>query len=222
MKQIFLKKEGNSGLLLFFAGWGADEHLFTAPVLDGYDCMLCYDYRALDFDSSLLDGYASVRLLAWSMGVWVAQHVASCLKLNYDRKVAVNGTSYPIDDKKGIPYAVFMGTLEGISVPTLYKFRRRMCGSAKELQEFTARMPQRALEELRDELAALQRFVAESDAGDASFWDEAIAGKNDFIFPFENQMNAWKNIHVQVMDIAHYDTSLFADLLRKEEMWTKH
>ena len=72
MKQLFLKKEGNPGLLLFFAGWGADEHLFASPVAEGYDCMLCYDYASPAFEAAGLAGYRSIRLLGWSMGVWAA------------------------------------------------------------------------------------------------------------------------------------------------------
>ena len=72
MKQRFIKKENNPRLLLFFAGWGSDERLFDRPVADGYDYLLCFDYRSPDFDYALLDGYREIRLLAWSMGVWAA------------------------------------------------------------------------------------------------------------------------------------------------------
>ena len=55
MKQRFIKKEGNSTLLLFFAGWGSDENLFAGPVQEECDCLLCFDYKDLDFDYSLLE-----------------------------------------------------------------------------------------------------------------------------------------------------------------------
>ena len=64
MIQRFIKKENNPALLLFFAGWGADDRLFNLPVEAGYDYLLCYDYRSLDFDYTLLQGYTSIRLLA--------------------------------------------------------------------------------------------------------------------------------------------------------------
>lgn len=66
MKQLFIKKENSPRLLLFFAGWGSDENLFRRTVAEGYDCLLCFDYRTLEFDYSLLDGYREIRLLAWS------------------------------------------------------------------------------------------------------------------------------------------------------------
>ena len=53
MQQRFIKKENNPRLLLFFAGWGSDERLFDRPVADGYDYLLCFDYRSPDFDYAL-------------------------------------------------------------------------------------------------------------------------------------------------------------------------
>ena len=77
MKQRFIKKEGNSTLLLFFAGWGSDENLFAGPVQEGCDCLLCFDYKDLDFDYSLLEGYREIRVMAWSMGVCAISSKAS-------------------------------------------------------------------------------------------------------------------------------------------------
>ena len=58
MKQIFLHRTGQPHLLLFFAGWGADEHLFPYIPPAGYDLLLCYDYTDEAFDYSLLEPYA--------------------------------------------------------------------------------------------------------------------------------------------------------------------
>ena len=112
MKQLFIKKENSPRLLLFFAGWGSDENLFRRTVAEGYDCLLCFDYRTLEFDYSLLDGYREIRLLAWSMGVWVAGQILSGHTYPWEMKLAVNGTPFPIDDRQGIAEAVFHGTLE--------------------------------------------------------------------------------------------------------------
>ena len=67
MKQRFIKKEGNSTLLLFFAGWGSDENLFSGPVQEECDCLLCFDYKDLDFDYSLLEGYREIRVALRAM-----------------------------------------------------------------------------------------------------------------------------------------------------------
>ena len=55
MKQTFIKKEGHPRLMLFFAGWGSEENLFRRPVEEGYDYLLCFDYRTLI--STIYRGY---------------------------------------------------------------------------------------------------------------------------------------------------------------------
>ena len=61
-------------LLLFFAGWGMDETPFLQIRPTDTDWMVCYDYRSLEFDTDLLQEYSEIRLIAWSMGIWVASH----------------------------------------------------------------------------------------------------------------------------------------------------
>ena len=134
MKQRFIKKEGNSTLLLFFAGWGSDENLFAGPVQEECDCLLCFDYKDLDFDYSLLEGYKEIRVMAWSMGVWVACQTLAGKEYPYGMRLAVNGTPFPIHDTKGIPESIFQGTLENFSEPVLIRFRRRICGSAAQVK----------------------------------------------------------------------------------------
>lgn len=125
----------------------------------GYDCLLCFDYRTLEFDYSLLDGYREIRLLAWSMGVWVAGQILSGHTYPWKMKLAVNGTPFPIDDRRGIAEAVFHGTLENFSDATLARFRRRICGGAGQVKEFLSHQPYRTAEELGAELAALEHEV---------------------------------------------------------------
>ena len=50
MKQRFIKKEGNSTLLLFFAGWGLGRKICLPDrCRRGCDCLLCFDHKDLDF-----------------------------------------------------------------------------------------------------------------------------------------------------------------------------
>ena len=180
MKQTFIKKEGNPRLILFFAGWGSEENLFRRPVEEGYDYLLCFDYRTLDFDYASIKGYTEIRLLAWSMGVWAASRVFAEHSFPWQMKLAVNGTPFPIDDRRGIPEKIFKGTLEHFSEDTLARFRRRMCGSSGQTEEFLSHAPTRTAEELREELAALAQGI--TAYGSSSFiWDRAIIGnQHDF------------------------------------------
>lgn len=218
MKQVFLKKnEGTSRLLLFFAGWGAEPSMFKYHGLtegEGtYDILMFYDYRSLDFDRSLTDGYGTVMVLAWSMGVWAAGQVLSDLSLTGIR-IAVNGTPYPVHDSYGIPETIFDGTLAMLSDRTLYKFRRRMCGSQAALDELLGRPLSRPLAELREELAAIGDAVHLS-APRPFTWTGAIVGLQDMIYPAANQRNAWETLGVPVSetDIPHWDKNIFRKLL---------
>lgn len=222
MKQIFLNKEGNSGILIFFAGWGADEHLFNRVMPKGWDYLLCFDYTELDFDYSILTPYSKIRLMAWSMGVWAATQTLSGMDLPWDVRLAVNGTATPINDLTGIPDAVFRGTLDNFSAVTLAKFRRRMCGNADGVKAFLSHEPYRTLEDLHSELAAVSSQVRSREV--APFvWDKAIIGLRDKIFPVVNLLRAFAGTHVIEIDTEHYDAQLFDRLIEGEgDEWTKN
>lgn len=240
MKQTFISRHaGNRNLDVIFGGWGASPELFSDCVLNPErDFLLCYDYTDLSFDFSIIGGYDSVRAMAWSMGVWAAS--ALCLSMRESRDssldadilfshpgtrwTAFGGTPFPIDLERGIPPAVFDGTLQNFSLQVLYKFRRRMCGS--ELEYFENHLPARTLESLRDELAALslqigeyRKLVEEWVSSGDTFWSEALAGDRDLIFPYDNQIRAWNSAGVPVRRLSayHYDHNVFDFFLSGKE-----
>lgn len=212
MKQEFLKRNASDSLLLFFGGWGSAPVLFRDSVaLSGRDCLFCYDYKDCSFDFTLANGYRDIVVLAWSMGVWTASRVLGCgagLAERVTGAVAVGGTPWPIDDSRGIPQAVFDATLDRMSPVVLYKFRRRMCGA--DLPVFESRMPDRTIEDLKEELAALKRMSA-NDCGPGMPWTEAHVCRGDLIFPASNQARAWEEagVPVEMHEGAHYDAGLF-------------
>lgn len=64
--------KGQGRLLLFFSGWSASPELFRPLKAEpGTDVWVCYDYRDLRFGEDL-SAYKEIRLVAWSLGVWVA------------------------------------------------------------------------------------------------------------------------------------------------------
>ena len=226
MKQVFLRRvEGASDLLLFFAGWGAEPGMFKYDELtDGSgtsDVMMCWDYRDLDFDAGMLEGYSTTRVLAWSMGVWVAGQVLSGLDMAPGYRVAVNGTPFPIHDSLGIPEAVFDGTLAMLSERNLNKFRRRMCGSAEAFERLMSCSLSRTLEEQREELDALGKAVRGSRPRPFA-WTHAVAGLEDMIFPAANQKAAWAaaGVPVSVLDIPHWSKDILRKLIYLDNTWT--
>lgn len=222
MKQQFIIRRGNDRLLLFFAGWGSDDHLFNRPVPEGYDYLLCYAYHDLEFDYTLLEGYTQIRLIAWSMGVWVAGRVLAGHSLPWQTRLAVCGTPAPIDDERGIPEEVFQATLDRFSEQTLARFRRRICGGTGGLQSFLKYEPYRPADDLRNELAALQSAVCRHPR--APFrWDRAFVARHDKIFPASNQLRAWADTPTCLFDGEHYDDELLTGLMSgKEEAWTSN
>ncbi len=220
MKQLFITQQHTPELQLFFAGWGMDERLADRPGTAECDCMICFDYHDLDFDPSPLTRYQSIRVAAWSMGVWVAGQALQRCSLKPEQSIAFNGTNFPIDDERGIPTAVFQGTLDGFSQQAWEKFQRRMCGTADRLQAFKAHAPARPWTDLRDELAALRDAV--NDAGPSTWkWDKAIVGLHDRIFPSTNQLRAWPETACMTVNAAHHDALLLQELINgKGQLWT--
>ncbi len=215
MKQYFIHKENHPHLTLFFAGWGMDEHPFQDYSPRESDLLICYDYRSLHFDFSVLEGYHSIRLIAWSFGVWAAAHALQhAPALPIAESIAVNGTLTPVHNTQGIPQAIFRGTLDGLNENTLHKFRRRICGGSEALKAFLKRSPQREVEELKEELRRMGEHVATLPVP-AFEWRKAVIGKEDMIFPTANQRNAWLPTSTAwtEADIPHYSEELLRKLL---------
>lgn len=213
MRQTYLIKENHPFLLLFFAGWGMDENPFRKYTPEGCDFMICYDYRTLEFDHTLIEGYTSVHLVAWSMGVWAASQVFGNNPGSIAYSIAVNGTPFPVHEEKGIAPAIFYGTLDGLNEQTLHRFFRRMCGSSAEMDSFEKTAPRRNLNELRDELKCI---------GDQSLrlpvssfiWKKAIIGNRDKIYLPANQERAWVGITTEKKEMEHYSGELFKEVLK--------
>lgn len=237
MKQVYIIHEHHPRLLLFFAGWGADETPFKEYRPADSDYMICYDYRDLSFSYEVLEEYESIVIVGWSMGVWAASQVMGSMKSSGEASatgrafpvireaIAINGTPFPIDEERGIPPAIYHGTLEGLTGASLHKFLRRMCANSAEFKQFLAVTPRRPLEELRQELISIEEMHTNLPASTFE-WNTAIIGTEDRIIPSGNQKKAWMHDDdittgaEKLIEIgtAHYDRELFKRYL--EEEWT--
>lgn len=193
MKTALLIQNNSSQLLLFFAGWGMDAAPFKRIRSESMDVMIVYDYTDLQWDAACLDHYQAIHLVAWSMGVWVAEQLLS--EYSFASATAINGTSCPIDREYGIPPAIFEGTLNTLSAETSLRFNKRMCGSVHIFNSFKQISIERSVESLRTELAALyNHFVhAQTNKQAPSFWSKAYISMQDRIFPTENLLRFWSN-----------------------------
>ena len=213
MNLKFTYRDNNDRLLLIFAGWGMDAEVFDGLRRPGYDVAVAWDYRNEEADLTPLSSYGEIALMAWSMGVAEADRILSGHDLPLSLTVAVNGTLHPVDDRKGIPAAIYDGTLNGLNERSLMKFHRRMCGSSESFARFKTRMPARDLTELADELRAIRQRPYTHDAPHLR-WDKAIVSDNDAIIPTANQLEAWCGTEITLIPGAHLpDWQTLADTL---------
>lgn len=185
--------ESSPRLLLIFAGWAMDEHLFATLRPGGYDVAVAFDHcsDAGDWPVRLPGDYDEICVVAWSFGVIAAtRFMAENSQLPYTAKIAVNGTLCPVDDVFGIPEAIFRGTLDRLSPEVIARFNRRMCGSSQRLAALTASgWVQRPVERLATELRTIAAM--EHCRERMSDWDVVIVGKRDMIIPAASQLRAW-------------------------------
>ena len=199
MQTEFIVKKGRKRLLIIFAGWGMDSKPLAALSHPDFDILAVWDYRSSHFDLRLTDGYDEICVIAWSFGVYASQDVLPWLADRLSACVAVGGTPCPVDDKRGIPEAVFRATREAMSERALQKFYRRMCGSAEAYSRFCAAMPGRDIAGLIDELDAIPAASPMPFTG----WTMAVLTKDDAIFPIANQRQAWEGTRSIEMDWPH-------------------
>lgn len=191
MNYRFISRQGSRRLILIFAGWGMDSRPFEGLHRSGYDIMVVWDYRSFHIDWSCVEAYDEICLLAWSMGVFAAGQTIHAIDSRITRRVAVNGTLWPIDDDYGIPTAIFRGTLDNLNERNLTKFYRRMCADRATFEAFDARRPDRDIVGLRDELRAIEeRMILTNVTMDGC--DLAVCSEADAIFPIKNQLASWR------------------------------
>lgn len=172
--------------ILFYGGWGSDPSMLNLKPVSGYDLFVVYDYTDMSLDVSPLKYYCEVVVVAWSFGVAMAAMSLDTDNLPITKCIAINGTEFPVDERRGIPPAIFEATLKGLNATTLKKFDRRMCGGAEGAAAMPAR--ERGVDELRAELEAIATRL---DSEERIVWDEVYISRDDMIFPAAAQREAW-------------------------------
>ncbi len=213
MNRRWIRRDGNSHLLLFLNGWGMDEAIAAqAPPPRGWDMLMIDDYTRLDPVDDVAAAareYARAVLVAWSMGVWAAGAACASLASVCGRAVAVNGTARPIDDQYGIPRAVYRTTLDRFSPQARDTFYRRMCRSDAAWLRFQSSLPRRTLAGQKAELQAIENH-AQGGPAEVYPFEQVFIGRQDRIIPPRNQKRFWEmQTTCTYRDMPHYP---FADL----------
>lgn len=203
MKIEKINQEKSDTLFIFLAGWSVSPaYLKSLPLPIAADYWFVYDYRDLRFEETF-SNYQHIHLIAWSLGVWVASYLWSDKSI-FESTTAINGTPFPVDDKRGIPTAIFEGTLQNIHEDGMRRFNRRMCGNKASFLKYVE-LPKRSIEEVKEELTFLYRMIQVNTDKYAeetifNFWDRAIIATEDLIFPTTNQRNCWQG-HCPITEI---------------------
>jgi len=191
MKAFWHKKENNKQLLLIFNGWGFDNNIFSNIDVPSYDIVSLYDYSDIDTNQFSFTKNYCVTVLAWSYGVFIADFYSQYLH-NVEKAIAVNGTTTPIHNEKGIPENIFLATMNTFSEKSRNKFYLRIAGGLTKLNEIKEQLPQRDAENQLLELKSLYTLSTNRmDTTKSISWDKAVVCLSDKIFPPNNMLNAW-------------------------------
>lgn len=187
MQHFWLNKNNNKKLILFFNGWAMNETPVKHLNCEDFDVLILYDYRNLNFDLSQFDfsKYEQKYLICWSMGVYASSLFKKELD-NFDKKIAINGTTKIIDNNFGIPEKIYKITVKLLNEDSCDKFIKNMFDNGKLNPNITIT---RSLDELKEELISIQKIELKYEMD----FDSAIISNDDKIIPTKNQINFWQN-----------------------------
>lgn len=201
----WLKRENTGRLILVFGGWSTTPDMYSDVGAPGWDVLICSGFDGSEFDADLLNGYPTVWLYAWSLGVSAASRMLPADKITVG--IAINGTETPRHDSMGIPCAIFDGTRDTLSERNLQKFRMRMCGSASTFRSLSSKFADCEIEQLKHELD----WAASDCEVSAPYWKRVYISSEDRIFPTCAQENGW-SLHKAHPEITHLQAPHYVDI----------
>ena len=129
---------------------------------------------------------------------------------DFVKKIAINGTPCPIDDKFGIPEKIFKMTLENLNQSVLTKFRKNMFSNEVEYENFIKKLPISNFENSKKELSNLEKEIKTAEDVYSDFYNYAIISKRDKIFPYKNQLRFWEGRTKTInLDCGHFPFGQF-------------
>ena len=215
MEYHWLNKQNNDKLIIFFCGWSFDYKPFERLDCLNYDVLFVYDYGdindikdltsyRLNILSSLLQ-YKTSTLIAWSMGVYVGYLLKDVLP-NFDKKIAVNGTPYPVHDEWGIPIKTFDLTLKYVDTGLQGKFQKNLFKNPTDYEKYLENPVERTIDNQKAELISLNDFIKNKKIEYEKFYDYAIISDTDKIIPTRNQKSCWETLDTpyKILDSGHF------------------
>lgn len=213
------QNEDNDKLIVFFAGWSFDYKPFEFLDCKDYDVLFIFDYNEIN-SLPQLKHYKNKYLITWSMGVFVA-YLQKDYFLDFDKKIAVNGTPFPVDDKLGIPQKPFLLTLRHAKTGLEGKFYQNIFAKENEYSNYEKTPVARTIENRESELKALYEKIKSTELKYENFYDYALISKFDKIIPTQNQINFWQeNAVYKLLESGHfpfYNFKSWDDILNTAE-----
>ena len=202
MEYYWLNKKNNNKLIIFFAGWSFDEHPFKFLKCEDFDVLMFYDYSELNIGQ--IQEYDEYFLISWSMGVFCAYQLKDKLP-KFSKKIAINGTPFPVDDEYGIPLKPFLLTLRHAEKGLEGKFYRNIFDTHEEFERYTHTQVKRSIANRVLELNLLYERSKNTPHSYIHYFDNALISRNDRIIPFKNQMKFWTGkAQTELLDSGHF------------------
>ena len=202
MKSLWLNKRNNKNIIVFFNGWGMNETIVSHIDYNKNDVLMFCDYRNLDVEVFDFSQYENKFLVAWSMGVYISNLFYDKLK-DFNKKIALNGTFYPIDNNYGIIQKIYDLTVNNFNETSCEKFVQRMAINKDFVFD-------RTIQELKDELVSIKQY-AKIELQKTLQYNKVIISLQDKIIPTKNQTNFWKDkiVDIENIDCGHYPFGIF-------------
>jgi biotin synthesis protein BioG len=220
VQYYWLNKQANKKLILFFAGWGFDENPFKFLDCGEYDVLMFYDYQ--NIESRLpdeLSGYKEINLIAWSMGVFAAYLLFSRSEIKLNKKIAVNGTVYPVHDEFGIPVKIFELTRKHAAAGLREKFYKNVF--EEDFERYMQNPVKRTIENRTAELESLYELIKQQPRPERAFYDRAVTGVNDKIIPAKNQLAFWQlpTVTLEAGHFPFYNYKSWSEILAHHNLY---
>lgn len=213
MQIKFLQQNKAEELVLFFTGWGHSANTLSGIDLEEFDVLVAYNYTSKKADERLfqiIDSYKKTHLLAWSLGVFVANEYLQNISLTSAK--AICGSPFPISNQYGIPEKVFAKTVENITLESFKKFTNRMCANEQAKKHYEQCLPQRVFNEQKKELLFLNQWIKETQEI-KNCYSSAVISTDDKIFPLENMQRVWQKQlpqdKIKTITSAHFPFYLY-------------
>ncbi len=209
MRYTWTIRNKAENLILFFNGWGLDDHPFEHLGSNNFDVLMFYDYDTTsipDQARAMLQPYKTFTVIGFSMGVWISQKALPQLPDTPNYALAINGTLNPIHDRYGIPPAIYGQQCDRFNTAAVQSFYDDLLATPAERERFLNHQPKRAWQDQHAELVRLRRLI-EQDPLDrlSGQFDAALIGSQDKIISARNQLRFWKNqCTVHMLDSGHF------------------